>query len=59
MKRPRLADAAGFLGLLGLGLLSYGWVWYPPLAWPLAVANLAFVAAGLAAWLIRRLSGRR
>jgi hypothetical protein len=58
LTRERLADAATLLCLLGLGLLFYGWVWYPPLAWPMAVANLAYLLALALAWLFRRGPGK-
>ena len=48
----RLIDATQLAGLLGLGPLFYGWAIYPPLAWPMAAANLAYLCALAIAWLI-------
>lgn len=58
MTRQRLADAGMILGLLGLGVLFYGWAFYPPLAWPMAVANLAYLSALAVAWIVGRIARR-
>jgi hypothetical protein len=57
LTRERLADAAWVLGLLGLGLLFDGWAVFPPLAWPMAVANLAYLSALGLAWIVGRRRG--
>ena len=35
------------------GRALYGWVFYPPLAWPMAIASLAFLLALAVVWIIR------
>ena len=45
MTGNRLRSALELLCLLGLAALFYGWVFYPPLAWPMAIASLAFLLA--------------
>ena len=55
MTRQRLADAGVIIALLGLGLLFYGGAFYPPLAWPMAIANLVYLFALAIAWIIGRI----
>jgi hypothetical protein len=43
------------LGLVGLALLQFGWIIWPPLGTLAAIANGTFAVALLIAWLIRRL----
>jgi hypothetical protein len=59
LTRQHLIDVVQLVGLLGLGLLFYGWAWYPPLAWPMATANLAYLAALAVAWAACRITDRR
>jgi hypothetical protein len=58
LTRQRLADAGMILSLLGLGLLFYGWAFYPPLAWPMAVANLIYLSALALGWIAGRIARR-
>jgi hypothetical protein len=54
LTRQHLADAGMIIALLGLGILSYGWAFNPPLAWPMAVANLIYLSALALAWIVGR-----
>jgi hypothetical protein len=58
LTRQRLANAKLILGLLGLGILFYGGAFYPPLAWPMAIANLLYLAALALAWTVGRIARR-
>ena len=59
MTRERLADAGLIIALLGLALLFYGGAFYPPLAWPMAIANLVYLIALALAWIVGRIARRR
>jgi hypothetical protein len=59
VKRQRIAAICDVAAFLALGLLFYGWAFYPSLGVPMAIANIVFIVALAVAWIIGRLSGRR
>jgi len=53
--REALASVLQLAGLIGLGIFFYGGMIYPPLAWPMALLNLAFILACVTAVTARRI----